>query len=330
MKYFNQKCTHCNKLFKKDDDVVVCPICGTPQHRECYEENNQCINHSKHKEGYVWSAEDTGNSNSENSNTNSHSYSPDGIVCSNCGTKNSDDSLFCKHCSAPLGKSYSTNNQNSYGNQNNPNNPDFQGMPFSAMPFRINENEEIATNVKLGEAQKYVKNNSLFFSLIFKRIHDHDRSRFNFAAFLFSGGWFLYRKQYLLGTILTVLFGLLTIGYNILNPIAYRILEANNLLTESELVAENMLSVLSNDQISVIFLSVIIYIARLVLMFVSGFIANRCYYKHVVKKVQLAKEKYSSEDEVKKHLSETGGVNMILGYILLMAYFVVKCIPLLF
>ena len=97
-----------------------------------------------------------------------------------------------------------------------------------------------------------------------------------------------------------------------------------------ELMAENMLSVLSNDQINVIFLSVIIYIARLVLMFVSGFIANRCYYKHVVKKVQLAKEKYSSEDEVKKHLSETGGVNMILGYILLMAYFVVKCIPLLF
>lgn len=323
MKYVNQKCTHCNKLFEKDDDVVVCPVCGTPQHRECYEENNQCINHDKHCEGYVWSAESASNSGEANSNSN-NSYSPDGIVCGNCGTKNSSDSIFCKHCSAPLRVSYMG------GNNSNQSNPDFQGMPFTAMPFKINEDEEIAPNVKLGEAQKYVKNNSLIFSLIFKRIHDYDRSRFNIAAFFFSGGWFLYRKQYLLGTILTVLFGLLTIGYNILNPLSYKILEANNLIVEGEILTDKLFSILSNEQINVICFTGIVYIVRLILMVISGFIANRCYYKHVVKKVKLAKSKFSSEDEVKKHLSETGGVNMTLGYILLMAYFVVKFIPFLF
>lgn len=320
MKYVNQKCTHCNKLFEKDDDVVVCPVCGTPQHRECYEENNQCINHHKHKEGYVWSAENTGNSNEANSNTNS-SYSSDGIICGNCGTKNSSDSIFCKHCSTPLRNPYTAGSQG---------NADFQDMPFTPIQFRINENEEIAPDVKLGEAQKYVKNNSLLFSLVFKRIHDHNRSRFNFFAFLFSGGWFLYRKQYLLGTILTILFGLLTIGYNILSPVSYQILEVNNLIIEGEIVSDQLLSVLSNDQINVICFTGILYIVRAVLMVVSGLIANRCYYKHVIKKVRLAKAKFSSDEEVKKHLSETGGVNMTLGYILLMAYVVVKCIPLLF
>lgn len=328
MKYVNQKCTHCNKMFTKEDDVVVCPVCGTPQHRECYEENNQCINHDKHKEGYVWGAEDTSNSHTANSTANS-SYSPDGIVCGNCGTKNTNDSLFCKHCSTPLSVFHSTDTKNSYNTQNNPNNPNLQGMPFNAMPFRINENEEIAPNVKQGEAQKYVKNNSLLFSLIFKRIHDHNKGRFNLGAFLFSGGWFLYRKQYLLGTILTLLFGLLTVGYNILGPVAYKILEVNN-LTEGEIVAEELLSVLSQEQINLIFIAGAICIARFILMVVSGLIANRCYYKHVVKKVRLAKEKFSTEDEVKKHLSETGGVNMLLAYILLMVYFLVECIPLLF
>lgn len=317
MNYLNQKCSHCEKLFTKDDDVVVCPICGTPQHRECYEENNQCINHDKHAEGYVWSAEDT----TQNSSANSGS-APDSVICSNCGTKNSGDSFFCKHCSAPLGTQ--TPNTSSgftgYGYQNN------QGMPFGATPFKINENDEIAPDVKIAEAQKYVKSNSLFFSLIFKRIHDHNKSRFNFAAFLFSGGWFLYRKQYLLGTILTVLFAVFTIGYNLLYTPVYNMLEYYNIITDTS-VSYDQISALSTEQLGIVSLLGFLYFGRFVLMIISGFIANRCYYKHVVKKVKLAKKSFSSETEVKEHLSKTGGVNMILGYILLIAYALVSFIP---
>lgn len=311
MKYLNQKCTHCDKLFTKDDDVVVCPICGTPQHRECYEDNNQCINHDKHTEGYVWSAEDA----TQSSSTGSQS-TPEYVICENCGTKNSGDSFFCKHCSSPLG----SHQQNNRGYQNP------QGMPYGAIPINLNENEEIAPDVKLGEAQKYVKSNSLFFSLIFKRIHDHNRSRFNFAAFLFSGGWFLFRKQYLLGTILTVLFGLFTITYNVLYTPVYNMMEYYNIMTGSG-VFYDQFAVLSNQEMAMCFLFSFSYIARFILMLVSGFIANRCYYDHVVKKVRLAKKNFNTEEEVKEHLSKTGGVNMILAYILFLAYVIVSIIP---
>lgn len=323
MNYLNQKCSHCEKLFTKDDDVVVCPICGTPQHRECYEENNQCINYDKHAEGYVWSAEDT----TQNSSANSGS-APESVVCSNCGTKNSGDSFFCKHCSAPLGTQMPNTSSGftGYGYQNNQNNQNNQGMPFGATPFKINENDEIAPDVKIAEAQKYVKSNSLFFSLIFKRIHDHNKSRFNFAAFLFSGGWFLYRKQYLLGTILTVLFAVFTIGYNLLYTPVYNMLEYYNIITDTS-VSYDQISALSTEQMGIVSLLGFLYFGRFVLMIISGFIANRCYYKHVVKKVKLAKKSFSSETEVKEHLSKTGGVNMILGYILLIAYALVSFIP---
>lgn len=322
MKYFNQKCSHCEKLFTKDDDIVVCPICGTPQHRECYEENNKCINHNKHKENYVWSAEDTTSSGNSES-------TPEFIICSNCGTKNSGDSFFCKHCSASLGSQASniSGGFNGYSAQNNQENMNFQGTPFVAAPFKLNENDEIASDVKLIEAQKYIKTNSLLFSLIFKRIHDHNRSRFNFAAFIFSGGWFLYRKQYLLGTILTVLFAIFTISYNVLYTPVYNMLESYNIIIDNT-ISYDQLYVLSNEQIGMITLMVFSYFSRFILMIISGIIANRCYYKHVVKKVKLAKKKFTSDTEVREHLNKTGGVNVILGYILFIAYILVGSIPL--
>lgn len=322
MKYLNQKCSHCEKLFTKDDDVVVCPICGTPQHRECYEENNKCINHDKHKEGYVWSAEATGFAGDSEATP-----TPEFIICNNCGTKNSGDSFFCKHCSAPLG---SQNNAfggfNGYQNQSNQENPDFQGMPFVTTTFKINENDEIAPDVKLVETQKYVKNNSLLYSLIFKRIHDHDKSRFNFAAFLFSGGWFLYRKQYLIGTILTVLFAIFSIIYNVLYTPVYDMLENYNIIIDNAISYEQ-LYVLSNEQLGMVSLMGFSYFFRFILMIISGLIANRCYYKHVVNKVRLAKKKFTSDTEVREHLSKTGGVNVVLGYILFIAYALVSSIP---
>lgn len=48
MKYSNYKCPVCSNQFTEDDDVVVCPDCGTPHHRECYINNGKCFNQDKH------------------------------------------------------------------------------------------------------------------------------------------------------------------------------------------------------------------------------------------------------------------------------------------
>ena len=48
MKYSNYKCPVCSNQFTEDDDVVVCPECGTPHHRECYIQNGACANLDKH------------------------------------------------------------------------------------------------------------------------------------------------------------------------------------------------------------------------------------------------------------------------------------------
>ena len=53
-RYSYEKCPICEKDFTNNDDIVVCPLCGTPHHRECYKQNGECGNYDKHNEGFRW------------------------------------------------------------------------------------------------------------------------------------------------------------------------------------------------------------------------------------------------------------------------------------
>ena len=53
-RFTNEKCPVCNNTFNPDDDIVVCPECGTPHHRDCYKENKNCANFHKHSEDFRW------------------------------------------------------------------------------------------------------------------------------------------------------------------------------------------------------------------------------------------------------------------------------------
>jgi hypothetical protein len=61
-KYIDEKCPVCDSRFSETDDVVVCPVCGTPHHRSCYAENKDCANKHLHNEGFVWKPENIGDS----------------------------------------------------------------------------------------------------------------------------------------------------------------------------------------------------------------------------------------------------------------------------
>ena len=52
--YENNKCPVCSKKFEEGDDIVVCPDCGTPHHRECYHTLGKCANKDKHETDFVY------------------------------------------------------------------------------------------------------------------------------------------------------------------------------------------------------------------------------------------------------------------------------------
>jgi hypothetical protein len=58
MRFENQVCPVCNEKFDKNSDIVVCPECGTPHHKECYFSNGECKNKSLHSEGFSFKSEE--------------------------------------------------------------------------------------------------------------------------------------------------------------------------------------------------------------------------------------------------------------------------------
>ena len=152
-----------------------------------------------------------------------------------CGTLNAHSALFCNRCGASLtGEPQQYNNSNAgkgqetspYG-QVPPPRPGFFGgysaprtgfgsavPPFSYDPMGgVSPAEMLDTGVTFGDASKLVKQNTAYYMPVFRYMKQTGKNKFNFIAFLLSGPWMLYRKQYKYGTIVTVIMFALFIGY---------------------------------------------------------------------------------------------------------------------
>lgn len=53
-KFQNKLCPVCRERFREGDDVAVCPECGTPHHRACWQVANKCSFEELHANGYTW------------------------------------------------------------------------------------------------------------------------------------------------------------------------------------------------------------------------------------------------------------------------------------
>lgn len=53
-RFENKLCPVCRSRFNDKADVVVCPVCGTPHHRTCYNINGACALEELHDKGWNW------------------------------------------------------------------------------------------------------------------------------------------------------------------------------------------------------------------------------------------------------------------------------------
>ncbi|MDR0914790.1 MAG: DUF2628 domain-containing protein [Oscillospiraceae bacterium] len=330
MDYTDLKCEACGKIFEQDDDIVVCPDCGTPQHRECYEANNACVFESKHKDGFVY--EDFLREKVRSGELN-------WSFCNKCGTPNRPNAAECQKCgrkmsnpAAPQGQPFvygrpTVPNDNKNANEDTekngtPQNGGFGGFAGGFNPFfnfavddePINdvtkehihdyyeptESGQKDTNfsnsqmppqpdaiplkfITMGDMAKYVKTNILYYLEVFKRIKAFGKTKFNFAAFFFSGGYFLYRKMYKLGTVLTI-FYVAMLGLQMLFSASPIYTEALEIFKNSGL-SINSFEHLTQQQAFYFVMPSVCMLLRLAIMAICGAIANRCYYNHCAAKI---------------------------------------------
>ncbi|MEO8211513.1 MAG: RING finger protein [bacterium] len=100
----NKICPYCQSKIKKGADLVVCSHCGTPHHKECWDENSGCttygcINNPQTEKKVEIQSEDVGNVTVE-SIRESLRMAPAGdlIECPNCKSGVEESSTYCKFC----------------------------------------------------------------------------------------------------------------------------------------------------------------------------------------------------------------------------------------
>ncbi len=328
MDYKGHVCPVCNKTFEKGDDVVVCPICGTPHHRDCYEELGHCINLNRHRENYDYMREYEVNT-----------VLDEEITCSFCGAKNPKDSRFCNFCGKPVGETKSYNNANQGDSQQNPQGG-FGGAFIMDPLGGVKPDEDLGEGITAGEAAKFVRTSTPYFIPQFKQLKEKGRTRFSFAAFFFGGGWMLYRKMYKLGAFFTAVMLLLLVGeiYTLVyHSEAVKVVDSlynettRNMMQNYGLnfygALGDFFASLNTEQLIICISRTLISILTIVVRVLCGIFGNRFYYKHTIKTISKIKTTSASQQEVDTKLSTKGGVNIPLALCLIASYYILLYLP---
>ena len=296
-RYSHDNCPVCEQNFQADDDIVVCPVCGTPHHRECYKQNGACGNFHKHGENFRWESSSQQEINSENDNV---------------ANENTTDSI-----DTPFGNIQDFNL--AYKN--------LIANPLSMYPPELEEGvstEDVAVFVQQ-DATRYIQK---FFSI------KQGKKKINWAAMFFAPYWFFYRKLYKHGVIVMAIMLILSF-LSFLPPVErfesvsqeyYTELESLQEMdtdeetytqTINELVAKSQ-TIVNENKVGV---GIILgqSLASLVLSLYIGLNANTWYYKHTVKSIREIRSGETDTDIVKQRIFKAGGYAFGITFLAILA-----------
>ena len=314
MKYDNVRCPYCNKPFDADSDVVVCPECGTPHHRECYNEHGKCANEHKHAENFVWenplaeakpSEEDNKRAQQENT--------ADNTVPNFADMTNMN--------SAPNG-TIPMMEVDANGN----------ARPVYRV---IQGSEKLGENTVDDYAKVIQKNVHKYIPKFLVMEKTNGKVAVNWAAFFFGPLWLFYRKMYKYGIIamvLIMLFPMIFIGdvvkygetyANIYGEMA-QVMTSDADMTEEEL-NNKMNDITEKMPIAPVALSISNSI-EFAICFLLGLFGNSLYKKHCQEVLKKMKQKGVSEEEKPKYLKRAGGRSLwpVLFAYLIMAGIIIS------
>lgn len=307
-KYSGEKCPVCEELFDDGQDIVVCPDCGTPYHRDCWEQNGECINTSLHESGEFWQPAPKVAITPE----------PLGepIRCIRCGSMNDPGKHFCGECGLPLsfvqqGQGGFNNdplhNADSFNTAQNNGNTGFTPYGADNIGGFVSPNNMIKLTpqsdmdgIKLGDLITYIGNQSLSMIASFvKFAKTGKRITFNLAALFFPHLYFFFRKMYKTGIIYLLMIFLLNIPALIYGGQKGTLFESVLFTTPINVESKGFLSIA--EACSTI---------DIVMRFVAFFYANYWYYKKTREDIsRIRSGDILSDEEAVKKISVKGGTS---------------------
>lgn len=178
-------CVRCRSYLFAEDDVVYCPVCGAPHHRECYNALGHCALEEFHgtENEYSRKAEEEKVGESQ---VQIEVSKPSTVKCRMCGEEYDVTLNRCPKCNAPdLSKIRG-----------------FEGFDFLG---GVPADTDLGEGVTAEEAKNFVASNTHRYIPKFLNFKNKKKVSWNWAGFLFPAGWLLSRKMYKNGIIAAIL-----------------------------------------------------------------------------------------------------------------------------
>lgn len=284
MKYKGEKCFYCNEVFNDNDDVVVCPKCGTPYHRECYKQAGSCINHQLHELGESWK-----------STVEEKPAEPEITPAEN---QNISDEQ-AKAVNETLGFDITK-------------------------PFLGLDPDEDFEGAKMSEIFAFVKTNTIYYIPLFKKMKSMgSKISFNLSSFLFPYFYFANRKMWLMALVsvfVTLFLQIPSFLISLSDNIAYGLLD-ESMVQYAQSVFHNLLVFIENNYNTIeIFAwacNIGIYVFRLAMCL----FANWLYYRFTIKSVNKLKFRFPDTARRMSVISNAGGTNTLNIFLIALIIF---------
>lgn len=300
MNYTGKLCDGCRQPLENGDDIVVCPICGTPQHRSCYEKNNKCVNEYLHSTDFTWTdPEEEQRKKEEELKAQQAAQQP----------QPSDQPVF-----AP---------------------PTPQSMESVFLRGVLYDPKDDVGGATVGEAADFIQNSApRYIRKFMKQKKKGGKLSWNWAAFFFAPYWFFYRKLYKAGAVFLALSVALSLATVSLTENLYGVYEKMVTVQEelSELVKgkEDL-----NDEDTQKFdklyaesaklakaaipsLAIILLIQKVLPNTIAALLADFLLKKRMLRVISFSRGTSSEPDAVKYTIMRNGGVSVLMPIIAIM------------
>ncbi len=197
--YQGCKCPVCQKPLTQEDDIVVCPECGAPYHRACWQQHGGCVFADRHGPGFEYRRPEEGPPPLDPPADQPPQSGASGeLPCPGCGAQNPAGNIFCESCGAPLhGMSGSTPGAQPYDYS--------RPMQDPLAMVGLTPDQEI-DGIKVSDWMKYLGSNAPYYLAVFHRMDQTGHKFFHsFSALFFGPLFLLYRKVWNWGVFSAVL-----------------------------------------------------------------------------------------------------------------------------
>lgn len=284
MNYIGEKCAACGNVFTEDDDVVVCPDCGSPHHRDCYKSVGKCANIDFHFSGKKWERKLT--------------KPRDIVVCSVCRFPNPKGTEKCERCGSDLTEKPQTEEEAPSETMQEPFAGLFDEDLGEARPYLGFDPDEDLGGATVKEVSDFVRTNTIYYLPIFKRMKDiGTKLSFNLTCLLFPSLYFANRKMW--GWAMLAVF--ISVLMSIPGALIYA-LETEQLTDYASLLSFIEANRAIIEKLDIICSAVDFFVKLMFCLF-----GNSIYFKYIVRSLKRIKANGSAF--MAQRLASMGGVN---------------------